>query len=219
MTINGMSPEKTSSSAINVMIRRIKKAQETNNIRVQNCLLLIAEHTLTYNDCSGMARLMNALPAGLARNASVIIEVMAKYTPIMTDLKGGTFVCRLAKPGSNQHKPFDLDGLRANPWYTHEGAGRDPKVLDLDSIGDQLMKLADRILKKIDKGENAEGQAAELKVVANGLRVFAKSIPDHTVQKTEPEVEVEVEVEVEPEVEPEVDNVSPFAEALRVVNG
>lgn len=211
--------EKASSSAINTMIRRIKRAQETNNIRVQNCLLMIAEHSSSYGDCSGMARLLNALPAGLARNASVIIDTMKAFTPILCDMKGGVFVVRLAREGSREFKKYDIDGLRANPWYDRPEAQKDPKILDLDSLGDQLLKLADRIMKKIEKGEVDQHQTAELQIVANGLRVFAKTqIPTVIPSDMTPDGDVNVKPEAEAEAEATgLDAV--FEPELRVVNG
>lgn len=213
-----LSPEKTSSSNINTMIRRIKKAQETNNLRVHNCIVMIAEHTVAYNDCSGFARLLNSLPAGLARNSSVMIDTMKEYTPITADVKNGVFVVRIAKEGTPNHKPFDVDGLRANPWFTRAEASRDPAIISLDTIGDKLLKMADSILKKIQKGEADAGQTAELTVLANSLRVFAKtSIPAVVpASMTHPE---EQDTHGQPEEQPEEQTLTmeDLAPALRSV--
>ena len=203
--------EKTSSANINTMIRRIKKAQETNNLRVHNVMVMIAEHTVAYNDCSGFARLLNSLPAGLARNASVIVDTMKAYTPVVADMKSGLFVVRIAKEGSQNHKPFDIDGLRANPWFTRAEAQRDPAILDLSTIGDKILKLAESIEKKIKKGEADASQLAELQVVANGLRVFAKTAVPTIVPESMRKEDAE-QVEEQPMTEED------FTPELRVVN-
>ena len=190
---------KAGNAAINTLIGRIVRSQETNNIRVHNCMVLIAEHAKATYDCGGFTRLLNKLPSGLARNASVIISTMLAYTPILADKAGTGFHCRLAKPGSSNHKEFDIDGLKANPWYEREEAKADPALMDTLSIVSKLLKMADSIENKVKKGTDiAEGQGPALTMLARNLRAFAKTAepavnPIATVETNETETPVETE--------------------------
>ena len=169
------SPEKASNKAINVLIKNIRKSQETNNLRVHRAMVLIAQHSQNYGDCTGFQRLLNALPPGLARNSGVIINTMADYTPIVSVLKSGVFSCHLAKAGSQQHKPYDVEGLEANPWFNRAGASKDPTLLDINTFAGKLLGMADGIEKKVKKGMAEEGQDTELLTLAARLREFAKT--------------------------------------------
>lgn len=169
----------SSNKAINTGIRNIRKSQETNNTRVHKVMVLIATHSERTNDCSGFARLLNQLPAGLARNASVIISTMTDYTPIQARKTGEGFACSLAKVGSANYKDYDLQGLSENPWYLRQEANSDPAILTVDGIGDKIMKLADSIGRKIKKGEADSSQTDALTLLATQLRAFAKkNVPD-----------------------------------------
>jgi hypothetical protein len=177
--------------AINSAIRSIRRSQETNNVRVHNVMCLIAKHAEVTGDCDGFRRLLNGLPAGLARCSSIMIKTMVAYTPIQArPEKGGTFAVSIAKPNSQNYKDYNLTGLRENPWFMHEDAKKDPTLVSMDSVGDKLLKMADSILRKIKKGEAEEGERDQLIVAANSIRAFAKtivptSVPDamNVVQK------------------------------------
>lgn len=161
---------------INTAIKAIVKSQDTNNKRVATVMTLIALHSERTNDCSGFARLLNALPAGLARNASVIISTMEEYTPIMARKSPEGFSSKLAPRGSEKFKPYDLEGLRDNPWYLRQEAQNDPALVTVDSIGDKLLKLADSITRKIKKGEAEATEVTALTVMAGNIRAFAKTL-------------------------------------------
>lgn len=193
----------SSNKEINRLIRQVRKSQETNNVRVHRVMVMCAIHSNNTGDCTGFQRLLTGLPSGLARNASVIINTMKAYTPIQAQASTTGFKVNIAKPGSTNHKPYDIDGLNANPWYTHEDAQKDPVLWSVDKIGEDLLKLADRIGKKIEKGETEEGDNPRLKMIANALRVFAKEtvpslIPSDMQVKEEQSLTPEVEAEVEP---------------------
>ena len=166
---------KAGNAAINTLINRIVRSQETNNVRIHNCMVLIAEHASITYDCDGFRRLMNKLPAGIARNASLLIQTMTKYTPILTDKAGTGFSCRLAKPGSTAFKEYNIEGLKANPWYDLEGAKADPVLMDCDGIASKLLKLADSIDGKVKRSDHKEGEGPALTMMARNIRAFAKT--------------------------------------------
>jgi len=210
---------KAGNAAINTLIGRIVRSQETNNLRVHNCIVLIAEHSLATHDCSGFTRLLNKLPSGLARNASVIISTMLTYTPILADKAGTGFHCRLAKPGSRQFKEYDIEGLRANPWFDREEAKSDPVLMDVTGIASKLMKMADSIEGKVKRGDVAEGQDAALLMLARNIRTFAKDavptvIPSEMRPTEEGQTETQEDLTPQEQTIPLAENATSEAEAV-----
>lgn len=81
----------------------------------------------------------------------------------------------------DQRKPFNIDGLRATPFWEHKALNKDNELpMDTDDLDNTVAKLADRLSKKIkdnailpDAVPHAEKLVASLRAVVSAARVDA----------------------------------------------
>lgn len=112
----------TSLKAINRNISRVRTNGAAWNNLVQSTIEMIVDHAqgAGNGDVSAMVRLFFAMPKSTKRTA--IVAYIAEYTPIRLDInlkEPEKSRAHLAKPGQKGCTDWNVDGLRANPWYEH----------------------------------------------------------------------------------------------------
>lgn len=112
----------TNLKTINRNITNIRTNGVKWNNLVQTTIEMIAEHAQGEGrgDVSAMVRLFFAMPKSSKRTA--LVTYIAEYTPIRLAInlkEPEKSRASLAKPGTKGCQTWDMDGLKANPWYEH----------------------------------------------------------------------------------------------------
>lgn len=172
----------TSSANINKIIRTIKTTANKYNMLVQDAIVAIVIHANDYDDCTGAARLLDAMPRSNRRQ--LVVDHFAQYSPInVTRDKDGTFKASLRKPfhDKEETKPnknynaFNIDGVRANNWWQRPEAEIIPDVMDYTKIHSKVLAFLESQLKKADKCDNdddKERATAFIKVVRSAASAY-----------------------------------------------
>ena len=123
---------KTSSQAVNRAIKAVKATGDKYNQSVQTAIVLVVRHANDYGDCTGAARLLDAMPRSNRRQ--LVVDHFAQYSPINVtkDSKTGGFKATLRKPfydkaetkPDENYRPFNIDGVKANNWWERPEAAR-----------------------------------------------------------------------------------------------
>ncbi len=156
---------KTSSAAINKLIKAVKKTGDKYNNTVQDAIVAIIRHANDYGDCTGAARLVDAMPRSNRRQ--LVVDHFAQYSPISVVKFGETFNATLRKPFYDKdetkenpnYRPFDIEGVKANKWWERAGAKKLPDVIDYDNIRTKMLTFFESQLKKANKIENDNDKA------------------------------------------------------------
>lgn len=168
---------KTSSANINKLIKAVKVTADKYNTLVQDAIVAIVIHAKTYQDCTGAARLLDAMPRSNRRQ--LVVDHFSQYSPINVQRDAdGNFKATLRKPffdkeGNKPNKAyndFNIDGVRANNWFERPEAERIPDVIDYGSMHSKLMTFLAGQLKKADKCANEND-----KIKAKNLIVAVRS--------------------------------------------
>jgi hypothetical protein len=183
---------KTSSAAINKLIKAVKTTGDKYNNTVQDAIVAIVRHANDYGDCTGAARLVDAMPRSNRRQ--LVVDHFAQYSPISVVKKGETFNATLRKPFYDKdetkenpnYRPFDIEGVKANTWWTRAGADKLPDVVDYDNIRTKMLAFFESQLKKADKIENDNDKAQAVAFIkatraaasAFNVRVMAENAAD-----------------------------------------
>lgn len=132
MTANTNAPVSAASSnkAITSLINKVKKSGDEFNETVHNAMVAIAIHAQDYGDCTAAARLVDAMPN--TSRKTLVIKHFGEYSPIRvvkSTKKGdnGSMKASLRRDGDEGYNDFNIEGLKANPWYAREDAKRDPE--------------------------------------------------------------------------------------------
>lgn len=137
----------TSSKAINKSIGQIKTAFGKINTLVQNTIVQVITHASLYGDCTGAARLLDAMPKSSRRN---LVQIhFQKYSPIAVhlDKKTGKMKAHLRTEDSKAYNKFNIDAARANNWYESAEAEKEPEVLTLEDFKTQAERFIARMKK------------------------------------------------------------------------
>jgi hypothetical protein len=151
---------KTSSNAVNRAIKTVKTVSGKYNQAVQDAIVLIIRHANDYGDCTGAARLLDAMPRSNRRQ--LVVDHFAQYSPINVTKKNDKFSATLRKPyydkaetkPDNNYRPFDIDGVKSNNWWERPEAERLADVVSYDTLHKSIMAMLDSKLKKADDCEN-----------------------------------------------------------------
>lgn len=158
--INTVAPiaQDTSSKAINGNITKIKAAFGKINTLVQQTIVQVITHASLYGDCTGAARLLDAMPKSSRRN---LVQLhFQKYSPIAVhlDKKTGKMKAHLRTEDSKQYNAFNVDAARANNWYESVEAEKEPDVLTIEDFKTQAERFIAR-MKKMAEDEKHVAKA------------------------------------------------------------
>ena len=170
--------QKQGSSAINVLIGKVKRNVGTFNGNVQSAAIAIIEHANKYDDCSAAARLVRALPPRLRPQLTAWLTV---YSPISVRM-GKTAKddkCGLRKRDNTKFNSFNVSGATANPWFDYEGEETVVELTSLTKFRESVASFISRNEKAIEAGKvapedvtaiTADLAAMHAMVQANGKR-------------------------------------------------
>lgn len=146
-----MTTQQTSSRAVNAAIRTVRTTGEKYNKAVQTAIILVIQHADTYGDCTGAARLLEAMPRSNRR--SLVIAHFAEYSPINVrkDKDGNGFTASLRKADDTKYRPFNVEGVTANNWWERKEAETLPDVITYQTIVDDFDKFCESEKRKGDK--------------------------------------------------------------------
>jgi hypothetical protein len=147
---------------------------------VQAAIVAVIEHCNNYQDCTGAARLLEAMPRSNRRQ--LVVDHFAQYSPINITKKDETFKATLRRPffdkaetkPDDKYRDYDIDGVRANNWWERPGAEKLPDVIDYDSIRTKMLAFFESQLKKADKCDN-DDEAAQIRAFVKTVRSAASS--------------------------------------------
>ena len=152
---------KTSSANINKLIKAVKVSADKYNGLVQDAIVAIVIHANSYQDCTGAARLLDAMPRSNRRQ--LVVDHFSQYSPINVQRDSdGNFKATLRKPfydkaetkPNEAYRDYNIDGVRANRWFERPEAERIPDVVDYSTMHGKLMTFLESQLKKADKCAN-----------------------------------------------------------------
>jgi hypothetical protein len=168
--------QETSSKAINSGIAEVKTGFGKINDLVQETALAIIIHASLYGDCTGAARLLDAMPKSSRRG--LVQTFFGRYSPIAVhlDTKTKKMKANLRKEDSKSYAKFDIDGARANKWYELPEADKEPEILTIEDFKSK----AERFIAQMKK------MAADTEHVAEADR----KVVAETVAKLEPMLKV-----------------------------
>jgi len=186
---------KSSSANINRLIKAVKTTGDKYNHTVQDTIVAIIRHAKDYSDCTGAARLLEALPQSNRRQ--LVVDHFGQYSPINVVKKGDAFHASLRKPffDKDETKPnkmyndYNIDGVKVNNWWERAGAEKLPDVINYDSIRTRTLAFFESQLKKADKIENDNDKAeavAFLKVIRSSASAYnVEAVAKNAIKGTE----------------------------------
>lgn len=196
MPVMNLDAEKTSSRAVNSAIKAVRTTADKYNNLVQTAIVLVIEHAQRYGDCTGAARLIDAMPRSNRR--TLAINHFAEFSPIAVSKspKSGSFVARLRKPKENAFNEFSIDGAKALNWWERPEAEKLEDVVTFDNARDAFNKALDAMAKKAEKSDDKD----EILEFVKRVRLAASKI---TVELVKAEVQANDEpIENDPFGEP-----------------
>ena len=147
--VNTVAPiaQATSSAAINQTIKKVQTAFGKVNDLVQDAAVAIIVHASLYGDCTGAARLLDAMPKSSRRG--LVQTFFTRYSPIsvVLDTKTKKMKARLRDTDSKAYNKFDVDGARANKWYESPEAEKEPEVLTMEDLKTSFDRFIARMKK------------------------------------------------------------------------
>lgn len=174
--------EGTSSKAINSSIARIKTSFGKVNELVQDAIVQIMTHASLYGDCTGAARLLDAMPKSSRRG---LVQIhFGRYSPINVhlDTKSKKMKASLRKDDSKSYNPFNIEAAKANKWYESVEADKEPEVLTLEDFKTKAERFIAQMKKMAADTEHVA--EADRKVVSDTvaklgdmLKVFESDEP------------------------------------------
>ncbi len=168
--INTVAPvaEQASSKAINTQITAVRTAFGKINNLVQSAALAVMVHAQQYGDCTGAARLLDAMPKSSRRG--LVQTFFQRYSPIAVhlDTKTGKMKAHLRNTESKAYSPFNIEAARANPWYAMPEADKEPEILTLEDFKSSAERFVARMKKMAEDTEHVA--KADRKVVGETVK-------------------------------------------------
>ncbi len=157
--------------AIDAGIAKVAKTGDAFNALVSECIISIIAHAQAHGDCSRALALVNAMPASVKREA--VIASFRDYSPIGISVKNQKF--GLHKEGSKMFRAFDLEGYRANPWFSRQELAVELPDTTLELADKAVMNLANRFQKRLDEGKVAANDVKAVTARITSLKALAKA--------------------------------------------
>lgn len=167
--------EQTSNKAINTKIADVRKNSAALNTLIHEIGLMVMAHAAAYNDCTGAARLVDAMPKSHRRG--LVMTWFERYSPVIVENKAGEIKAHLAKDGSAKHKRYDVDGATANPFYALPEVENEPDMFTLEDANEAIERIVKRIEKQIKEGHVAEQDVENVKARVAALKALTKTTP------------------------------------------
>lgn len=164
---------KTSSRKVNGLIQQVKTSANRYNGLVQAAIVAIIVHANDYGDCTGAARLLEAMPQSNRR--SLAIAHFTQFSPIAVQKgKDKKFSAHFRKPEAKDYNAFDIDGVRANNWWERPEAEKLEDVVTFESSREALNKFLGSLETKADKASDADKE--EIIAFVRAIRSAASNI-------------------------------------------
>lgn len=146
---------KTSSRKVNGLIQQVKTSANRYNGLVQAAIVAIIVHAKDYGDCTGAARLLEAMPRSNRR--SLAIAHFTQFSPIAVQKgKDKKFSAHFRKPEAKDYNAFNIDGVRANNWWERPESEKLEDVVTFESSREALNKFLGSLETKADKASNED---------------------------------------------------------------
>lgn len=167
--------EQTSNKAINAKIASVRENSAALNTLIHETGLMVMAHAAAYNDCTGAARLVDAMPKSHRRG--LVMTWFERYSPVIVENKGGEIKAHLAKDGSAKHKRYDIDGATANPFYAMPEVENEPDMFTIEDANDAIERIVKRFEKQLKDGNVAADDIETVKARVSALKAIAKVTP------------------------------------------
>lgn len=168
----------TELKAIDTKIASIRKRVGTLRTDIAACAVLIMAHAKEHGDCSRALRLVEVVP--MASERVRLINWFKAFSPINVSWNAEASKRRVGynKPDAKAYNDFNLDGAKANPYYDFGKSDDDETADMLDSAGANtfILRLADKMQKRIDKGEVAANDKDNVIAKIAALRQAATAV-------------------------------------------
>lgn len=163
--------EQTSLKAINSNISKIRGAGSKLNDAIHTTGLMILAHSQAYNDCTGAARLVDAMPKTHRR--ALVIKWFEMFSPIVIDKKGDQMNAHLAKDGSPKNKKYNIEGAKANPFHNLPEVQNEPGLFTFEDLQDAINRLVARAERMLKDNRVAAGDIDTVKARIVPLKAVA----------------------------------------------
>lgn len=182
----------TSNAAINATIKSIRTSTEKVRGLIQTGIVQCIEHANAYGDCTGAARLVDAIPQEMRR--AEVVKHFAEYSPIriVGQGRGKPMKASLRKETDAGYNAFNVEGAKANPWFERAAIARaddrEMQPFDEEAARGRIVQLAGFIetksntVNKVKLDDNGSPVKDE-----NGDYVRIVSVDDDDKQKLKAE--------------------------------
>ena len=185
--------EQTSNRAINTKIAAIRQTGAKLNDAIHETGLMVMRHAMAFNDCTGAARLVDALPKTHRR--ALIVRWFEMFSPIIVEKKGDAMNAHLAKDGSPKYKKYDIDGATATRFDALPEVNNEPGLFTIEDLNDAIERLVKRAERLLKDGKVAEQDVETVKVRTATLKAVTNinEKPAATGNDNAPEVKGDAE--------------------------
>ena len=163
---------------IDTKIASIRRRGTTLRGDTQKCAVLIMEHAKETGDCSRALRLVEALTSASER--VMLIDWFKNYSPINVTWNKDAGKRRIGynKPDAKAYNAFNLDGARANNYFdvVKSDDEQTANLLDAPGANTFILALAERMQKRVDKGEVAANDKDNVVSKIAALRLAAVAV-------------------------------------------
>lgn len=168
----------TELKAIDTKIASIRRRTTTLRADIAAVALLIMTHAKEHGDCSRALRIVEAVPQASERVK--LINWFKAFSPINVSWNADASKRRVGynKPTATSYNEFNLDGAKANVYYEFGKTDDEETAALLDGPGANtfILKLADRMQKRVDKGEVAANDKDNVIAKIAALRQAATAV-------------------------------------------
>lgn len=146
--------------------------------------VMIMEHAKEHGDTSRALVLAKKMPRSF--RGELLIQWLHTYSPIRVIVKNDKH--GLSKKTAKTYVPWDIEGAKANPFYTLEGGGSTRAPMDFTKVCQQVTNLAEQLEKKSDNGKIEDNACDAAKQIATMLKSldFSALKPSATDSEAEP---------------------------------
>lgn len=163
-----------STTEVNRQIAVVRKGFAAGQQAIQDTVISIMRHSMTFSDCSAASRLLNVLPKTFRR--ALIAKYFTDYSPIVMTMKKGSYSGHIAKNGSTACKNYNIEGALANPFWDMKEAQTEPKLYLADDFLDNLSSKIEQAARLLKAGKVAKPDVDKITFQIAQARAFVSTL-------------------------------------------
>lgn len=155
--------ESTSSKRVNAAIALVATSAGAFIGAVQTAAITVLQHAEAFGDCTGAARLMDAMPKSTRR--ALLQTFFQRYSPISVIVKDGKALAKFRKDDNKDFNIFNVEGAKANPWHSIPEADKEPELKTAEDFKAGLDRFLTYWKKVTDAGDTTKVNERDLPAI------------------------------------------------------